>query len=321
MSNAQAWLLVLLACAAFALYFAAALFALRAVLGRLAGRPRPAARLLLWTRRAVWSLAALGILCLLYARFVEPRWLEVTHLSIPTARLAEGSAPVRIALVSDLHTERFPRLEPRVAAAVERSRPDLILYAGDSLNAAEGLPIFRQLMARMAAVAPTFAVRGNWDGLFHADLFGGTGVRELKGGGAEVQVRGARLWIGGVPVGSPAAPDRLLATAPPRVIRILLCHWPDEITAVRPGTCDLCCAGHTHGGQIALPCYGALLKFPPEGPHYERGLYRVKGTPLVVTRGIGMEGGPVIRVRFCARPEVSIIDLVPEPPRISADFP
>ena len=321
MTSGQAMLLMLLAGAAFALYFTAALMLLRALLRRFAGRPRPASRLFLWTRRAVWSLAALGILCLLYARFVEPRWLEVTQVSIPMAKLAEGSAPVRIALVSDLHTESFPRLEPGVAAAVERSRPDLILYAGDSLNAAEGLPIFRRLMERLAAAAPTFAVRGNWDGLFHVDLFGGTGVSELKGGGAEVKVRGLRLWIGGVPVGSPVAPDRLLATAPPGAFRILLCHWPDEVAAVKPGTCDLCCAGHTHGGQIALPFRGALLKFPPEGPHYERGLYRVGGVPLVVTRGIGMEGGEVPRLRFCARPEVSIIDLVPEQSRISADFP
>jgi hypothetical protein len=167
-------------------------------------------------------------------------------------------------------------------------------------------------MERLAAVAPTFAVRGNWDGLFHADLFGGTGVRELKGGSAELTVRGARFWIGGVPVGSPVTPDRLLAAAPAGAVRVLLVHWPDEVEAVRPGSCDLCCAGHTHGGQVALPFYGALLKFPAEGPYYERGLYQVKGTPLVVTRGIGMEGGGVIRVRFCARPEVSIIDLVPE---------
>ena len=78
------------------------------------------------------------------------------------------------------------------------------------------------------------------------------------------------------------------------------------------GEFDLWCAGHTHGGQIALPFYGAILKSPLEGPHYERGLYLVNGTPLVVTRGVGMEGGPVFRARFCSRPEVAIIELVPE---------
>ena len=31
-------------------------------------------------------------------------------------------------------------------------------------------------------------------------------------------------------------------------------------------------AGHTHGGQVCLPFYGALVK-PPGGEHYTAGLY------------------------------------------------
>jgi predicted MPP superfamily phosphohydrolase len=41
------------------------------------------------------------------------------------------------------------------------------------------------------------------------------------------------------------------------------------------------------------------------------GLYRVKGTWLYVSRGLGMEGGHAPRVRFLARPEVTVLDLVP----------
>jgi predicted MPP superfamily phosphohydrolase len=311
-SNGQAWFLTVLFCAAFTLYAAAAIMLLRAVAGRIFKSLKPASRLYRGIRWAVWILAILGIVALLYARFIEPRWLEVSRFQVRAPRLPAGAGPVRIALVSDLHTESFERLESRVAAAVERERPDLILYAGDSLNAEEGLPIFRRLMTRLAATAPTFAVRGNWDGLFHVDLFGGTGVRELKASGAEVQVRGARLWIAGLPAGCPVATGRLAGQAPPGAVRILLCHWPNEFTCPGAGEFDLWCAGHTHGGQVALPFYGALLKSPPEGPHYERGLYLVNGTPLVVTRGVGMEGGPVFRARFCSRPEVAIIELAPD---------
>jgi hypothetical protein len=74
---------------------------------------------------------------------------------------------------------------------------------------------------------------------------------------------------------------------------------------------DLYCSGHTHGGQIALPLYGALVVLSDCGKRFEAGLYRVRGTWLYVNRGIGMEGGPVLRVRFWSRPEVTVYELVP----------
>ncbi len=48
------------------------------------------------------------------------------------------------------------------------------------------------------------------------------------------------------------------------------------------------------------------------GKRYEAGLCRVGETRLYVDRGIGMEGGRVPRVRFCARPEVTVIAIHPE---------
>jgi len=74
---------------------------------------------------------------------------------------------------------------------------------------------------------------------------------------------------------------------------------------------DLYCAGHTHGGQVALPFYGALVTFSKYGKRFETGLYRVGETRLYVSRGIGMEGGKIPRVRFCSRPEVTVIEIHP----------
>jgi len=74
---------------------------------------------------------------------------------------------------------------------------------------------------------------------------------------------------------------------------------------------DLYCAGHTYGGQIDLPFYGALMTLSKYGKKYEAGLYRKEGTWMYVNRGIGMEGCPAPRVRFCARPELTIIEIYP----------
>ena len=62
---------------------------------------------------------------------------------------------------------------------------------------------------------------------------------------------------------------------------------------------------------MALPFYGALITLSRFGKRFEAGLYRVEETRLYVNRGVGMEGGRAPRVRFFARPELTVIDLVP----------
>src|SRR2546429_298313 len=150
------------------------------------------------------------------------------------------------------------------------------------------------LLAERAVLALA-AVRGNWDVWYwgRQELFGGTGVRELNGGAVKVDVAGTSLWVAGAPY---AATDKIkgaLNVVPPGAFTILLYHTPDEILDVAATKrVDLYCAGHTHGGQVALPFYGALVTLSKFGKRYESGLYREGDTWLYVTRGIGMEGGP-----------------------------
>ena len=72
---------------------------------------------------------------------------------------------------------------------------------------------------------------------------------------------------------------------------------------------DLYLAGHTHGGQLALPFYGALWTTSAYGQRFERGLSRVEETWVYVNRGIGMTAF-LPPVRFLARPEITVIELV-----------
>jgi predicted MPP superfamily phosphohydrolase len=61
-----------------------------------------------------------------------------------------------------------------------------------------------------------------------------------------------------------------------------------------------------------VPFYGALITFSRYDKKYEAGLYRAGATTLYVNRGIGMEGGRPPRVRFLARPEITVIDVTPK---------
>jgi predicted MPP superfamily phosphohydrolase len=66
-------------------------------------------------------------------------------------------------------------------------------------------------------------------------------------------------------------------------------------------------SGHSHGGQICLPFYGAL-HCPRWGRKYTGGLYQIQDLTLYTNRGIGMVGLPF---RFACRPEITHFTLKP----------
>lgn len=309
-------------CAVAAVYLLAASALVRAALRRFGWLRRPA-RAALVAERGALALAAVGLACFAYGYFVEPYWPEVTHVRVESEKLGGAQRPVRVVHISDLHCDPETRLEERLPDIIADEHPDLIVFTGDSLNSPGGLPVLRKLMTRLAAVAPTYVVRGNWDTGYwkNFDLFGETGVHELYGSAAEVKVAGTTLWVTGAAYGrlyepTPGVrsdmPFSGLDAVPEGAFTILLYHTPDEILeAAKTGRVDLYCAGHTHGGQVALPLYGALVTLSKFGKKYESGLHREGRTWLYVTRGVGMEGGPAPRVRFFARPEVTVIELAP----------
>lgn len=264
-------------------------------------------------RRVAFVFAVLGTLCILYGRFIEPYWLEVTHVVIESEKLPPGSGPVRLVHISDLHCDPAPRLEERLAVVAAELKPDAILYTGDSVNSPAGLPVFRQCVKSLARVAPSFGVRGNWDTRTwrNLDLFSGTGFRELVGESVVLDLRGVKLWIGGAAVDDTDGEARALLGIPPDRFSIFLHHFPDKVVESAWAGVDLHLAGHTHGGQIALPFYGALMTLSKFGKRFESGLGRYESTWIHVNRGVGMEGGAVPRVRFCARPELTLIELRP----------
>ncbi len=76
---------------------------------------------------------------------------------------------------------------------------------------------------------------------------------------------------------------------------------------------DVVLAGHTHGGQVQLPFVGPLLTLTRVPRAWSHGLTALPGGGhLYVSRGIGMERFEAPRVRFRCRPEVVLVDLVPE---------
>ena len=78
---------------------------------------------------------------------------------------------------------------------------------------------------------------------------------------------------------------------------------------------ELLLAGHTHGGQVCLPGYGALVTNCGISRAMVKGLHRYPGDGsqpeswLNVSAGLGTS--PTAPVRFCCRPEATLLTLVP----------
>jgi predicted MPP superfamily phosphohydrolase len=313
---------LLFVCVVVAVYLFAACAVVRVLLRRFGFMGKPT-RTEVIAERGSLALAAVGILCFAYGHYVEPFWPQVTRVRVESPKLRGAQRPVRVVHISDLHCDPGPRLEERLPDLIAAERPDLIVFTGDSLNSPEGLPVLRKLLPRLASIAPTYAVRGNWDTAYwrREELFEGTGVVELRKEAARLDVAGTTIWVAGAPFASldeppdgvPSGIRNTLKDVPPEAFTLLLYHTPDLILeAAGTNRVDLYCAGHTHGGQVALPLYGALVTLSKFGKKYESGLHREGRTWLYVNRGLGMEGGPAPRVRFFARPEVTVIELVPQ---------
>lgn len=154
------------------------------------GRPRPRSPRRRFLEIGVLGLAALGLACMAYGCFVEPYWPEVTHVRLESVRLGPGARPIRVVLVSDLHSDPEPRLEERLPHMVAAEHPDLILFGGDTINSPQALPVFQKCLTALSKLAPVYAVQGNWDVAYWQgiDLLGGTGAEELTGFPVELEI-------------------------------------------------------------------------------------------------------------------------------------
>jgi predicted MPP superfamily phosphohydrolase len=271
---------------------------------------KKSAKLRVWEKLVMAATVVISV-CFVYALLVEPYWLEVTHVSIPTPKIGSSTSGLRIVLISDLHCDAIKRLEPTLPAVIEKEHPDLILFAGDALNERGGLPVFQDCIAALAKLAPTYLVEGNHDtrDFSRIKIAGKTGATLLRCNAVDVPIKNTSVHVVGTSIDYELGLPKLLKSLDPEKFNIFLYHFPSEILAVSKFPVDLMLSGHTHGGQVCLPFYGAIVTHSKTSKRFEKGLYKVDDTWLYVNRGIGMDGGITPRIRFLARPEVTVIDI------------
>jgi hypothetical protein len=93
--------------------------------------------------------------------------------------------------------------------------------------------------------------------------------------------------------------------------RIAINHTPNLADEAVAHGVNLYCCGHTHGGQVRIPFWGAIITNAECGKRYEAGFYQRGNTSIHTSRGLGLEPPPAVQVRFLCRPEITLITVEP----------
>jgi predicted MPP superfamily phosphohydrolase len=265
-------------------------------------------------RQSVGFAVGVSLLLMVYGA-VEAYRIKVEHVTLYTPKLSASAGTVRIVQISDVHLGPmlYPgRIEP-IIRAIEQAKPDILVCTGDLIDGRVANP--SAITTRLRSIQTSlgkFAVTGNHEYYAGIDqsieFIKESGFIVLQGQGVTI---GKHLFILGVddPAGDAEKTERkawkLLEKISGDKFVLLLKHRPrydsQHVEAV-----DLQLSGHTHQGQI-FP-FGLLIRlfYPlacglrPVGPH----------NYVYTSRGTGTWGPPL---RILAPPEMTIIDLVPNP--------
>ena len=281
---------------------------------------------LLWPTKlglVATAVVHLAILALsIYATWIEPFRLQTVHATRRSPKLGNPK-PLRLLHLSDLHVERMTDRERRLIAEVAVLEPDLLVLTGDYLNLsyitdAEAQRQAHDFLSELcdASGCPVYAITGS-PAVDRAEVIPAIftdlpitwlddQVTTLRIGTHTIQLAGLRCTRERTLDG-----PRLRCLLGPRMgpdapFTLLLYHSPDLMPEAVALGVDLYLCGHTHGGQIRLPFFGAIITSSDFWKQYEMGRYNEAGTTLYVSRGLGMEGLGAPRARFLAPPEITL---------------
>jgi predicted MPP superfamily phosphohydrolase len=303
--------------------------------------PSPLTRLL---RLGVLAgLAGVG-----YAAGIEVRSFTVRQVEVPV--LPRGSRPIRVLHVSDLHLTPSQGRKLDWITSLARLEPDLVVNTGDNLAHPDSVAPLLEALGPLRATPGVFVFGSNdyyaptlrnpvryllpddgrrnthapqlpWKEL--RDEFTEQGWLDLTNTSDDLTVNDTRLAFVGVDDPHLGYDDLAAVSGPadPKAgLRIGVTHAPylRVLDQFATDGYDITFAGHTHGGQLCLPIKGALVTNCDLDTARAKGLHRHPADSLPGERAsswlhvsAGAGTSPYAPVRFCCRPEATLLTLQP----------
>lgn len=241
--------------------------------------------------------------------------VEVNEWVVESPQIPAGFDGFRIAQISDLHNAEFGVGNEKLLSLLEEAEPDIIVITGDMIDSRNtDVAIALEFAERAVDIAPCYYVTGNHERRVRAwtELRSGLmerGVTVLLDEKVRLERAGEAVTLIGMldPDFGEDFEGNLRALTAEEAYTILLSHRPELMALYAASGADLVFSGHAHGGQVRLPFAGGLIA-PHQGwlPKYDSGLYRLDGTSMLVSRGLG---NSIIPLRVNNRPEIVVVTL------------
>jgi len=264
---------------------------------------------------------------------VERTWFRLARHRLDILP-GSASSPVRVLHLSDLHFTRGDRRKRRFLASLPPA--DVTVVTGDLLGEPEAVRTVAEALRPVRGLAASYFVLGsndyyrpkplNYFRYFLPQRKQRKGVpgssRELiaaleRDGWTHLKNRGSDLALDGTRVEVSGLDDphihrhdiRSAVRREPELFGLAVVHSPDPVAELAALGYDLIVTGHTHGGQVRLPLYGAVVTNSHMPRVLSRGLSRVGGAYVHVSPGLGTS--KYAPFRFLCRPEATLLELEP----------
>jgi predicted MPP superfamily phosphohydrolase len=294
-------------------------------------------------RTLLGATAVAGALGIGYAGIVERNWFVLRQHEVPV--LPPGARPLRVLHISDTHLTPGRHRLLSFVRSLDALEPDLVVNTGDSIAHKDAvkplLDALGPLLDRpgvfvygsndMYSPVPKNPARYLWrtsqgDHKRHkpdlpwaemGDSFEAAGWMNANNQRGRIKAGDLEIEVAGVhdPHVHRDRYDQIAGPADPAAdLRLGVLHSPEPALLDRftSDGFDLLLAGHTHGGQLRVPGYGALVTNCGIDRPRASGLHHhpVGGQAwLHVSAGLGTS--PFAPVRFSCRPEATLLTLVP----------
>ena len=276
---------------------------------------RPAGLAMRSARIGLRGTAIAGMLLATWAMVIEPQWLEEDHRELELEDVVK--TPIRLVHVTDTQLIAFGPREAHLIEVINRFEPHLIVFSGDYITSIvteePAIAAMRKILSGLRASHGIFATTSDSDSERQRQkIFSGLGIQYLLNRSVCVDVEGTTVRVGGINHFAPRY-ERTRGAAQDCELVIIACHSPDHYAKASEHIpqMDLYLCGHTHGGQVQIPGFGPLITMCRAPRRVAAGgVFNEFGrAPLLLSRGVGMEGNYAPRIRLFCRPHVFLLTL------------
>jgi len=239
--------------------------------------------------------------------------VRLTGIDVEISELPRAFDGYRILHLTDLHLDALPQLVGQVTRWLEGQAFDLCVMTGDyreSLTAPESsyIPQLKSILSKVSSRDGVLATLGNHDSYTAVAALEKLGVHVLVNSSVQIKRGDENIAISGVDDPSFFMSDMALDLihANDHPCNVLLAHSPELADEAARAGYRLYLAGHTHGGQIALPGGRPIITRLARRKDLAVGSWKVGDMQGFTSCGLGV-GVPT--VRFNTRGEATVVTL------------